>query len=221
MLEVFVCRPLWTQDESAHLTKLLQDCPAEILHVSQPVFEKLAFGHRAEGVLGVAEMPRTALAEIELPETPLVAVLEGVEKPGNLGAVLRSADGAGLSALIAADPRTDLYNPNAIRASLGTIFGMPVAACTSAEALAYLRSKDIAIVTARVEAELEYDAAGLTESVALVVGAETTGLSDAWKGEGVTPVSIPMLGLADSLNVSASAAVLFYEARRQRRATTP
>ena len=144
--------------------------------------------------------------------------MERVEKPGNLGALLRSADGAGVDAVIVADAVSDIWNPNAIRASLGTIFSLPLAACSSAEALAFLRSNDIAILTARVGAELDYDQADLTGPVALVVGAETSGLTEAWAGEGVTPVSIPMLGLADSLNVSASAAVLFYEARRQRRA---
>ncbi|MEA2025378.1 MAG: TrmH family RNA methyltransferase, partial [Chloroflexota bacterium] len=154
----------------------------------------------------------------ELPRRPLIAVVERVEKPGNLGALLRSADGAGVDAVIVADPVSDMWNPNAIRASLGTIFSLPLAAASSAEALAFLRERSIAILTARVGAETDYDAADLTAPVALVVGAETIGLTETWEGEGVTPLNIPMLGLADSLNVSASAAVLFYEARRQRRA---
>ena len=149
---------------------------------------------------------------------PLIAVMEQVEKPGNLGALLRSADGAGVDAVIAADPVSDIWNPNAIRASLGTIFSTPVAACTSLEAMAFLREHGVAVLAARVEGATDYDAIDLTGPVALVVGAENSGLSEAWTGEGVTPISIPMAGLADSLNVSASAAVLFYEARRQRRA---
>ena len=144
--------------------------------------------------------------------------MERVEKPGNLGALLRSADGAGVDAVIAADPVSDIWNPNAIRASLGTIFSTPVAACSSSEALAFLRAHEVTVLAARVEGGVDYDAVDMSGPVALVVGAETTGLSAAWSGEGVTPVRIPMLGLADSLNVSASAAVLFYEARRQRRA---
>ena len=156
-----------------------------------------------------------------LPEQPLVAVVECVEKPGNLGALLRSADGAGVDAVIVADAVSDIWNPNAIRASLGTIFSLPLAACSAAEALAFLRTHDIAVLSARVEGATDYDTIDLTQATALVVGAETSGLTEAWAGEGVTPVSIPMLGLADSLNVSASAAVLFYEARRQRRAAAP
>ena len=143
-----------------------------------------------------------------------------MEKPGNLGALLRSADGAGVDAVIVADPVSDIWNPNAIRASLGTIFSLPLAACSTTEALAYLQARGIAVLAARVGAALAYDAADLTGPVALVVGAETAGLSDAWAGADVTPLSIPMHGLADSLNVSASAAVLFYEARRQRRASS-
>jgi TrmH family RNA methyltransferase len=154
-----------------------------------------------------------------LPEDPLVAVMEAVEKPGNLGALLRSADGAGVDAVIAADPVSDIWNPNAIRASLGTIFSTPVAVAGSVEALAFLRAAAISVMAAQVEGASDYDAVDLTGPVALVVGAETSGLTPVWSGEGVTAVRIPMLGLADSLNVSASAAVLFYEARRQRRAT--
>ncbi|MEX1295889.1 MAG: TrmH family RNA methyltransferase [Candidatus Limnocylindrales bacterium] len=193
---------------------------ADIVETTPDLLARLAYGDRDEGIVALFEAPATDLGSVAatLPERPLIAVMEQVEKPGNLGALLRSADGAGVDAVIAADPVSDIWNPNAIRASLGTIFSTPVAACTSGEALAFLRDLGVAIVAARVEGATDYDAVDLTGSVALVVGAETSGLSETWAGEGVTPVAIPMLGLADSLNVSASAAVLFYEARRQRRA---
>mgnify|MGYP000196342340 CR=1 FL=1 len=169
--------------------------------------------------LAVAVCPHLApaahAAEVHVLEfdgaiTPVASeyLLAGIER----------AEAAGVAALIVADARTDLYNPNAIRASLGTIFSTPVATCTSSEALAFLLARGIAVLAARVEGETDYDRVDLTGPVALVVGAETSGLTEAWSGEGVTPVAIPMLGLANSLNVSASAAVLFYEARRQRRA---
>ena len=192
----------------------------ELVETTPELLARLAYGERDEGIVAVFGMPPTDLGRLadSLPERPLIAVVEQVEKPGNLGALLRSADGAGVDAVIVADAVSDIWNPNAIRASLGTIFSLPLAACTSAEALAFLRQHGIGVLTARVEAALDYDSVDLTEPVALVVGAETVGLSDAWSGEGVTPLGIPMLGLADSLNVSASAAVLFYEARRQRRA---
>ncbi len=192
----------------------------DIVETTPELLARLAYGERDEGVVAVLEMPRTSLDRVMLPERPLIAVVEQVEKPGNLGALLRSADGAGVDAVIVADAVSDVWNPNAVRASLGTIFTLPLAVCTSIEALAFLRGNGIAILAARVGAESDYTAADLTAAVALVVGAETKGLSPAWSGEGVTPISIPMAGLADSLNVSASAAVLFYEARRQRRAAS-
>ena len=194
---------------------------AEIIETTPELLARLAYGDRDEGILSVFERPATDLTSVAagLPQRPLIAVMEQVEKPGNLGALLRSADGAGVDAVIAADPVSDIWNPNAIRASLGTIFSTPVAACTSAEAMAFLRAHDVAILVARVEGAIDYDRVDLTAAVALVVGAETSGLTEAWSGPGVTPIGIPMLGLADSLNVSASAAVLFYEARRQRRAS--
>ena len=192
----------------------------EIIQTTPVLLARLAYGERDEGIVAVLEMPPTNLERLALPANPLIAVVEQVEKPGNLGALLRSADGAGVDAVIVADPVSDIWNPNAIRASLGTIFSLPLAACSTTEALAFLQARGIAVLAARVGAALAYDAADLTGPVALVVGAETAGLSDAWAGADVTPLSIPMHGLADSLNVSASAAVLFYEARRQRRASS-
>lgn len=191
---------------------------AAIVETSAELLARLAYGDRDEGVVVIFEEPPTDLERLELPEHPLVAVVEGVEKPGNLGALLRSADGAGADAVIVADSVIDAWNPNAIRASLGTIFSVPLAVASSADALTFLRQRQVAIVAAWVDAPIDYAEADLTGAVALVVGAETTGLSETWAGEGVTSVSMPMLGLADSLNVSASAAVLLYEARRQRRA---
>ncbi len=216
MLEIFVCEPLCTDAQSQRLLGSLPESGAEILQVTEPVFEKLAFGRRAEGVLGVATMPRPTLADLRLPERPLVAVLEGLEKPGNVGAVLRSADAAGVSAVIVADARTDLYNPNAIRASLGTIFTMPVCAAGSAETLAWLRRRHLAVYAARVDASMPYTEVDYGSPAAVVLGSEAEGLSDVWTADAVTPIHLPMLGVADSLNVSAAAAVLFYEALRQR-----
>lgn len=193
---------------------------AQVVETTPELLARLAYGERDEGIVAVFETPATDLETVAaaLPKHPLIAVMEQVEKPGNLGALLRSADGAGVDAVIAADPVSDIWNPNAVRASLGTIFSTPVASCTSEAALAFLRDLDVAVLAARVESTADYDTVDMTRGVALVVGAETSGLSQTWAGEGVTPIGIPMLGLADSLNVSASAAVLFYEARRQRRA---
>jgi TrmH family RNA methyltransferase len=214
--EVFVCRELCRGDESRRLLGILPGSGAEILEVTESVFSKLAFGDRAEGIVAVAAVPAQRLENLVLPDNPLVAVLEGVEKPGNIGAVLRSADGAGVSALVLADPRTDLYNPNAIRASLGTIFTLPVAAASADEVLAWLRSQSLQIVAARVEASVEYTAIDFRRPTAIVLGSEANGLSPAWAGGDIRAVRLPMLGAADSLNVSTTAAVLFYEALRQK-----
>jgi TrmH family RNA methyltransferase len=213
---VFVCEALCQSEDARRVLEMLSDAGAEVIDVTEPVFSKLAFGERTEGVLGVAETPAASLDRVRLPENPLVAVLEGVEKPGNVGAVLRSADGAGVSALVVADGGTDLYNPNAIRASLGTIFTVPVAAATTGETLAWLREHGLAVYCARVAGSEPYTEADLRRPAAIVLGSEAAGLSAAWSADDITPIRLPMLGVADSLNVSATAAVLFYEALRQR-----
>jgi len=216
LVELFVCRELCSSDDAYAVLERAEHAPVELLDVTPSVFAKLAFGQRAEGVLGVARPPQGSLADLQLPENPLVAVLEGVEKPGNVGAVLRSADAAGVGAVIVADGGTDLYNPNTIRASLGTIFTVPVCDASSREVLAWLRARRIHIVTSRVDAAVRYTAVPLAGPAAIVIGAESHGLSEIWHGDDVTAVSLPMLGAADSLNVSTTAAVLFYEALRHR-----
>ncbi len=218
VLEAWVAPERLRSQEARALLPRLRAAGAGLLTVSAPLLAALAYGDRDDGIVIVAAEPPTDLGRLALPAQPLVAVVEQVEKPGNLGALLRSADGAGVDAVIVADPLCDPWNPNAIRASLGTIFSLPLAVSTSAEAVGFLCQQGIAIVAARLDGAVDYDAADLCGPIAIVVGAETSGLGAAWSGEGVTAVRIPMLGLADSLNVSASAAVLFYEARRQRRA---
>jgi RNA methyltransferase, TrmH family len=221
LAEVFVCESLCNTAESQALLEKLRKSSAagdrfEILEVVPKVFEKLAFGDRAEGVLGVAEMPQKKLSDIALPDNSLVVVLEGVEKPGNLGAVLRSADAAGAMALILADSRVDLYNPNAIRASLGTIFTVPVCEAANGDVLDWLRQQQLKIFAAKVDGSVPYTQADYRGPTAFVLGAEATGLTAAWSAADITAIHLPMLGVADSLNVSATAAVLFYEALRQR-----
>lgn len=186
------------------------------IEVSPAVLAKVAFGDRSDGVVAIVEAPRVGLADLTLPLNALIVVVEGIEKPGNLGAILRSADGAGVSALIAAEPRTDLFNPNAIRASLGTIFGTPVVSATSAETLAWLTARGVRPIATIVDAETNYTDADLTGPVAVVLGSEAGGLGPTWRDPAVLPISIPMAGAADSLNVSVAAAVVLYEAVRQR-----
>ncbi len=216
MVEVFVCETLCQSEDARRVLELLPQSGAEVLQVNEPVFEKLAFGSRDEGVLGVAAMPDVGLERIALPERPLVAVLEGIEKPGNVGAVLRSVDGAGVSALVVADRGTDLFNPNVIRASLGTLFTVPVAMASTAETAGWLQDRGLTIYAAIVDGSVPYTEADFRGPAAIVLGSEATGLSDAWRVDGVVGIRLPMLGVADSLNVSTAAAVLFYEALRQR-----
>jgi TrmH family RNA methyltransferase len=218
--EVFICESLCHTDDCRALLAELEHLPVRQVRVAPAVFEKLAFGDRAEGVLAVARTPRYTLDDIaaRLPANPLVAVLEGVEKPGNVGAVLRSADAAGVSALVVADGGTDLYNPNAIRASLGTIFSVPVCAAASEATRDWLLAQGLKIFCARVGAKTDYAAADYRRGCAIVLGSESAGASPVWQGPRITPISLPMRGVADSLNVSAAAAVLFYEALRQQSA---
>jgi TrmH family RNA methyltransferase len=217
LAEVFVCEPLLHTSEARALLQQLRASDAMLLNLSPEVFEKIAFGERAEGLVGVAETPRRQLSDWALPANAFVAILEGVEKPGNIGAVLRSADGAGVSGVIVAGGKTDLYNPNAIRASLGTIFTLPVFAATVEEALAWLRAQKLRLFATRVGASHVYTAVSYREPSAIILGSEAEGLSAAWQADDMTPIHVPMLGVADSLNVSATAAVIFYEALRQRK----
>jgi RNA methyltransferase, TrmH family len=214
--EAFVCEELCDSRESQNAIHAIHSTQADVFSVSAGVYTKLAFGDRDDGLVVVAERPIRSLNDLRLPPRPIIAVLEGIEKPGNLGAILRSADAAGVDAVVVADGRTDLFNPNAIRASLGTVFRANVCEATTAETIAWLRDQHVPIIAARPDADLVYTAADLSRGAAIILGSEAAGLSHVWNGTNVTPVRLPMHGLADSLNVSTAAAVLFYEALRQR-----
>jgi RNA methyltransferase, TrmH family len=227
--EAFVCEPLCSDGPAAELLAALrQRKTIFLLSVSEQVMVKLSFGERKEGIIAIGRPPQKSLDDLAAAKgvkrenaVPLFAVVEGVEKPGNLGAILRTADAAGVSGLIVADGGTDLFNPNAIRASLGAIFTVPICAATSAEALAWLRRQKLRIFATRVEAALAYSDADFAAPVAIVLGSEARGLSPLWTANDITPISLPMLGSVDSLNLSATAAVLFYEALRQRKVAVP
>lgn len=220
--EAFVCPELLTSDDARAVLPLLQHRGVTLRTVAPVVYAKVAFGDRSDGIVGVLAIPPSDLSALaqrlaqRVAHRALLAVVEAVEKPGNLGAILRSADGAGVDGLIAADPQTDLFNPNAIRASVGTIFAVPLAAAATADTVAWLRERALTIVAARVEGGLPYTGVDMTGPTVIVLGSESAGLSDAWRGPDVVAVRLPMRGAADSLNVSTAAAVLFYEARRQR-----
>jgi TrmH family RNA methyltransferase len=215
-LEAFVCDQLCTSAVCRDALDAIRAAGVETFEITSDVFAKLAFGDRDDGIVVVAETPRRRLQDLRLPPNPLVAVLDSLEKPGNVGAILRAADAAGIHAVILADGRTDLYNPNTIRASLGTVFRENVCAATSAAAIEWLQSQKLAVVAARPDAQISYSDVDFRHGAAVVLGSEAHGLTDVWHGPHITPVRLPMLGIADSLNVSTTAAVLFYEALRQR-----
>jgi TrmH family RNA methyltransferase len=198
------------------LAEELRQRGTKILTTSAAPFEKLTFGDRDEGIVAVAKTPASSLAALVLPPNPLIAVLEGIEKPGNIGAVLRTADGAGVSAVVLADCVSDLFNPNVIRSSLGAIFTVPVCEATSNETRAWLTVQKVQVFAARVDGAVDYSAIDYRGSSAIILGSESHGLSEQWTGDDISSIKLPMHGVVDSLNVSATAAVLFYEAARQR-----
>ena len=189
---------------------------AEVIRVSPAVFGKIAYRQAPDGWLAVLPAPPTDLARLTVGGRPLVLICEGVEKPGNLGAILRTADAAGVTAVIAADPATDWGNPNVVRASKGTVFSVKVAAAESGEVLRWVTGAGLALVAATPDDGVPLTGADLTGPVALAVGSESTGLPPDWLARADVRVRIPMFGRVDSLNVSASAAIMMYEAVRQR-----
>ncbi len=215
--QLFYCEALFLKgtNEPA-LVEQARAAGAEILACSAPVFLKMAYRERPEGLLAVGPQPRRSLEDLVLPPRALLLVGEGIEKPGNLGTMLRSADAAGAAAVIVCDRCTDPYTPNVVRASTGTLFSMPVVE-TGGEALrAWLRDHGFSVLAATPHTDRLHTEVDLTGNVAIVVGAEQTGLTPAWLAAADLQVRIPMMGLADSLNVSAATTILLFEALRQR-----
>ena len=184
--------------------------------VTKEVFDKIAMRENSGGVVAVAEMKVHSLEHITLSKNPLLLILEGVEKPGNLGAILRTADAAGVDAVIICDPQTDFYNPNVIRSSIGCIFTKQVAAATSEETIAWLKKNNISILCTYLEASKPYHTIDYTKPSAIVMGTESTGLTKTWTKNADANIIIPMAGKIDSMNVSTAAAVVVFEAKRQR-----
>lgn len=218
-VQLFYCEELFLKGiNEPKIIERAREAGAEIYSCSAPVFEKMAYRERPEGLLAVGPQPSVTLDELRsrLGEHALVIVAETIEKPGNLGTILRSADAAGADAVIVCDRCTDIYNPNVVRASTGVLFSMPVVECTSREGLEFLRSLGFKTLAATPHAEALHYEVDLTGRVALVVGNEQFGLTDTWMNEADLKVRIPMLGRADSLNVSAATTILLFEAVRQR-----
>lgn len=184
--------------------------------VSHNVYQTIAYRDDTEGIMAEVKVRTICLDDIAFKGQPLVVVLESVEKPGNLGAILRSADAAGADAVIVCDPLTDLFNPNLIRASVGAAFSVPTVACTSAKCIQWLQEKGIRILTAQLQDSQPYYSTNMRTGIAIVMGTEATGLTPIWRKTAYSHIRIPMLGAVDSLNVSVSTAILLFEAVRQR-----
>ena len=210
---VFFCPEIIS---SGDFDEIADRCDCNYIEVPQHLYDKVAYRGGTEGVIAELHCKDMTLETLSLKENPLVVVLEAVEKPGNLGAVLRSADASGVDAVIVCDPLTDIYNPNLIRSSIGAIFTVPTAAATTEETIAWLKDRDIRIYTAQLQDSEWYYDTDMKGGTAIVMGTEATGLTDVWRKAADAHIKIPMLGKLDSLNVSVSAAILMFEAVRQR-----
>ena len=215
---IFVCTDILTRESYEEVMKAAEaSSPRCVCYsISKALYEKTAYRSGTEGVVAELRCKSHRLEDLAVKENPVVVVLESVEKPGNLGAVLRSADAAGVDAVIICDPLTDMYNPNLIRSSIGGIFTVQTAAASSEEAIRWLKDSGIKIYTAQLQDSEWYYDIDMKGGTAIVMGTEATGLTDIWRKAADAHIKIPMLGKLDSLNVSVSAAILMYEAVRQR-----
>ena len=213
---LFVCEDILKQDDTYNLEALKVSSGISVYHISKEVYDSLAYRETTEGVIATAKPQDHSLSKIKLGKNPLILIIEGVEKPGNLGAMLRTCDAAHVDAVFICDGKTDIYNPNVVRSSLGTVFTQQIMVCETPEAIRFLKENRIGIFAAELTATNFYFSENLKQPSAVVVGTEATGLSVEWIKAADTRIKIPMLGQIDSLNVSVSAAVLLFEAVRQR-----
>jgi RNA methyltransferase, TrmH family len=188
----------------------------EVIELSKEVYQKLAYRDTTEGILAVAKTKSLELSDLELTENPLILVAEAPEKPGNIGALLRTADAANLDAVIIANPKSDIYNPNIVRSSVGCLFTNQIATGTTEEIILFLKEKKINIFCATLQNSTSYHTQDYSTPTALVVGTEATGLTKEWRNAATQNIIIPMQGVIDSMNVSVAAAILIFEAKRQR-----
>jgi TrmH family RNA methyltransferase len=192
------------------------DSKIDVIEINKEVYQKLAYRDTTEGIIAVAKTKTLKLSDLKLGKNPLILVAEAIEKPGNLGAMLRTADAANLDAVIIANPKTDFYNPNIVRSSVGCLFTNQIATGSTEEVIAFLKENSIAFYSATLQNSTSYDTQDYTKPSALVVGTEATGLSQQWRDEATQNIIIPMQGEIDSMNVSVASAILLFEAKRQR-----
>ncbi len=219
--ELFYCEALFQGENNATLLNDARERGARLISCPSPVFKKMSYRDRPDGLLAVAPQVHCELEAIPLKPAPFVVIAEAIEKPGNLGTILRSADAAGVDAVIVCDRCTDINNPNVVRASVGTLFSLPVVETTTEKTIAWLSANGIQAVATTPHTDRLYSAVDLTQGVAVVVGTEQYGLSETWLRASELKVRIPMLGQADSLNVASATTILLYEVVRQRDARIP
>lgn len=209
---ILICTDLVQHYENLNIQK----SDHQLIEISKEVYQKLAYRDTTEGILAIAKTKSLSLSDLKLSKNPLILVGESLEKPGNIGAILRTADAANVDAVIIANPKSDLYNPNIVRSSVGCLFTRQIAMGTTEEVIAYLKANNINIYSATLQDSTEYNTQDFTIPTALVVGTEATGLSEKWRVESTKNIIIPMQGEIDSMNVSVAAAILLFEAKRQR-----
>ena len=216
-LETILFLPeLITEKEINFLFRGIDQSQAELIEINKEVYQKLAYRDTTEGIIAISKSKPLALSDLKLPNNPLILILESIEKPGNIGAMLRTCDAANIDAVIIANPKTDLYNPNIIRSSVGCLFTNQIASGTTEEVIQFLKDQKINIYSATLQNSNSYHTQNYKTPTAIAVGTEATGLSQAWRDNATQNIIIPMQGQIDSMNVSVAAAILLFEAKRQR-----
>lgn len=213
---LFVCPNLYLGSNEGALIDSLFKRGATVLELPEDLFRKLSFRDRPDGLFAIAKQPNQTLSDMKLSTNPFLLIAQSIEKPGNLGSILRSCDAVGVDGCVVVDRCTDIYNPNVVRASVGTLFTVPTVETSTDELFAYLKKHHIAIVATTPDAQDEYTQVDLTRPVAIAVGTEQLGLSDEWLDAADIKVKIPMRGQADSLNVASATTLMLYEVLRQR-----
>lgn len=218
---LFICPSLFLGTNEPHLIQRIRSQGASVFNCTEKVFEKISYRDRPDGLLAIAPQRKRTLADLEFAfrkdSAPFFVIAEAIEKPGNLGTILRSSDAVGLDGLIVCDRCTDIYNPNVVRASVGTLFTVPTIETSGEETLKWLKERGVRILAATPQAQHEFTQVDLTQPVAIAVGTEQLGLSERWMQQADLQVRIPMMGVADSLNVAMATTLLLYEVLRQRR----
>ena len=200
----------------SQIMTLMQNKVIDLIEINKDVYKKLAYRDTTEGIIAVAKSKSLLLSDLQLSKNPLILVAESPEKPGNLGAILRTADAANLDAVIIANPKSDLYNPNVVRSSVGCLFTRQIAIGTTSEIIAYLKAEKIDFYCATLQDSVAYHTQDFTTPTAIIVGTEDTGLTEEWREKSTQNIIIPMQGEIDSMNLSVAAAILIFEAKRQR-----